>query len=239
MPALTTGGRPPGCSFTFCETLDRSRDCHQRCRLVPVAYRREFPEYVSDLATTGDFLVPYSGPPGHDTLHHTLFQQVLNSRQRWAWSTFASLATYLLYVLGFVIVIQTGRGLRGVAFIFVGQQVLASALVIPVALRYLDRRGIGLMAWSKLRSIMSFSGKMQVSGVAALVISEVDSLVIGGALSVRALGIYSPGANFANQLSSVATNALGPASVHLRTSTGAPVRKALSGSSSGSSGCGS
>ena len=51
--------------------------------------------------------------------------------------------------------------------------------------------------------------QVQVSGVAALVMSEVDSLVIGGALSVRALGIYSPGANFATQLSSVATNALG------------------------------
>ncbi len=146
---------------------------------------------------------------------HTLFQQVLNARQRWAWSTFASLATYLLYVLGFVVVIQTGTGLRGVAFIFVGQQVLASALIIPVALRYLDRRGLGLLPWSKLRSIMSFSGKLQVNGVAGLVISEVDSLVIGGALSVRALGIYSPGANFANQLSSVATNALGPAAVHM------------------------
>ncbi len=146
---------------------------------------------------------------------HTLFQQVLNARQRWAWSTFAGLATYSLYVVGFVIVIETGRGLRGVAFIFVGQQVLASALVIPVALRYLDRRGIGLVPWSKLRSIMSFSGKLQINGVSALVITEVDSLVIGGALSVRALGIYSPGANFANQLSSVASNALAPAGVHL------------------------
>ena len=62
---------------------------------------------------------------------------------------------------------------------------------------------------------MSFSGKLQVSGVAVLVVTEVDSLVIGGALSVHALGIYSPGANFANQLSSVASNALAPAGVHL------------------------
>ncbi len=45
--------------------------------------------------------------------------------------------------------------------------------------------------------------------------TEFDSLVIGGALSVRALGIYSPGANFANQLSSVASNGLGAAGVHL------------------------
>ena len=30
------------------------------------------------------------------------------------------------------------------AFIFIGQQVLASVLIIPVAVRYLDRRGISL-----------------------------------------------------------------------------------------------
>ena len=146
---------------------------------------------------------------------HTLFQFVLNARQRYAWSSAAGLATYALYVVGFVIVIETGRGLRGVAFVFIGQQVLASALIIPVAARYLDRRGIGLVPWGNLRSIMSFSGKMQVGGIAALVVTEVDSLVIGGGLSVHALGIYSPGANFANQLASVASNGLGPAGVHL------------------------
>ena len=170
---------------------------------------------------------------------HTLFQLVLNSRQRYAYTSAASLANYAFYVVGFVIVIETGRGLRGVAFIFVGQQVLASALIIPVAVRYLDRRGVSFVPWSKLRSIMSFSGKMQVGGIAALVVTEVDSLIIGGALSVRALGIYSPGANFANQLSSVAANGLGPRPFTLATSTGARAKKARSVSSDGSRGCGS
>jgi O-antigen/teichoic acid export membrane protein len=146
---------------------------------------------------------------------HTLFQMVLTARQRYAWSTAVGQVVYAAYVIGFVIVIETGGGLRGVAFIFVGQQVLASALIIPVAIRYLDRKGIGLVPWTKLRSIMSFSGKIQVGGIAQLVVTEVDSLVIGGALSVHALGIYSPGANFSSQLASVAANGLGPAGVHL------------------------
>ena len=146
---------------------------------------------------------------------HSLFQMVINARQRYAWTTFASLATYAAYVVGFVIVIENGFGLRGVAFIFVGQQVLASALIIPVAVRYLDRRGIGFIGWAKLRSILSFSGKVQVGAIAMLVVTEVDTLVIGGGLSVHALGIYSPGANFAGQLSSVASNGLAPAGVHL------------------------
>jgi O-antigen/teichoic acid export membrane protein len=146
---------------------------------------------------------------------HSLFQLVLNARQRYAWSTAAGLATYGAYVIGFVIVIEKGFGMWGVAFVFVGQQVLASALIIPVAVRYLDRRGIGFIPWTKLRSILSFSGKVQVSGIAMLVVTEVDTLVIGGGLSVHALGVYSPGANFAGQLTSVASNGLAPAGVHL------------------------
>ena len=170
---------------------------------------------------------------------HTLFQMVLTARQRYAWSTAAGLATYIAYVIGFVIVIETGRGLRGVAFIFVGQQVLASALIIPVAVRYLDRHGIGFVPWTKLRSILSFSGKVQVGGIAMLVVTEVDTLVIGGALSVHALGIYSPGANFAGQLSSVASNGLGPQGCTWATCTAVRAKKAHSGSSNGSRGCGS
>ena len=41
---------------------------------------------------------------------HTLFQLVLNARQRYAWSTAAGLVTYGLYVVGFVIVIETAEG---------------------------------------------------------------------------------------------------------------------------------
>ena len=112
--------------------------------------------------------------------------------------------------------IETGRGLRGVAFIFVGQQVLASVLIIPVALRYLDRRMDRPFALEQVavdhELLRQAAGRWRSRHWSS---REVDSLVIGGALSVRALGLYSPGANFANQLSSVATNALGPAAVHL------------------------
>lgn len=146
---------------------------------------------------------------------HSLFQQVLNARQRYAWSSQSSLAVYALYIVGFIIVVHTGAGLRGVALIFVGQQILASALIVPVAMRYLDWHSVGLVSWAELRAVASFSGKVQVGNVAALVNMEVDPLVIGGGLSVRAMGIYSPGANFAFQLFSVALNALGPAGVYL------------------------
>jgi O-antigen/teichoic acid export membrane protein len=148
-------------------------------------------------------------------LLHSLFQQVLNARQRWAWSSQTSLFTYVLYIIGFVIVIRSGAGLEGVAFIFVGNQVLASVLIIPAAVRYLDRRGLNLLTWQEFREVMSFSGKVQVRNIAAVVNNEVDPLVIAGGLSVRSMGIYTPGANFAFQLFTVSMNALGPAGVYL------------------------
>ena len=80
---------------------------------------------------------------------------------------------------------------------------------------------------------------MWVSGVAALVISEVDSLVIGGASRCAPRYLLAwcqfrqPALVRRHQCSGAGLRTLKP------TSTGAPVRKALSGSSSGSSGCGS
>jgi O-antigen/teichoic acid export membrane protein len=151
---------------------------------------------------------------------HQVFQAVLSARQRYAWSSQSSLACYLLYVVAFVWVIRAHMGLEGVALVFVAQQVLASVLIVPAAMRYLDRRGIGLLSWSELKSVVSFSGKVQVKNIAQLVNNQVDPLVIGAGISVRALGFYNPGANFAYQLYTVAMNALGPANVYLGNSLG-------------------
>lgn len=151
---------------------------------------------------------------------HQIFQAVLSARQRYAWSNLSSFACYMLYVVAFIFVIRDHWGLEGVALVFVAQQVLASLLIVPAAMRYLDRHGIGVLSWSELRGVMSFSGKVQVKNIAQLVNNQVDPLVIGTGISVRALGFYNPGANFAYQLYTVAMNALGPANVYLGNSLG-------------------
>ena len=103
-----------------------------------------FSPYVGNLAAAGHLLVPDIGHPGNDTVHPhsvptgTYRPPALGLEHVYRHSHLRSVC------LGFVIVINAGAGLRGVAFIFIGQQVLASVLVIPVAMRYLDRRGIGL-----------------------------------------------------------------------------------------------
>jgi O-antigen/teichoic acid export membrane protein len=56
---------------------------------------------------------------------------------------------------------------------------------------------------------------MQVAGLANLINIQLDTVIVGTALSVRTVGIYNSGNSFASQLSSVATNALAPASVQL------------------------
>jgi O-antigen/teichoic acid export membrane protein len=71
------------------------------------------------------------------------------------------------------------------------------------------------MAWSDSRQLFAFSSKMQVVSLSNLINVQLDTVVVGTALSVRTVGIYNSGNSFCGQLSSVATNVLAPASVQL------------------------
>jgi O-antigen/teichoic acid export membrane protein len=146
---------------------------------------------------------------------HGLFQAVLNARQHYRYSVQVALACYVMYVAGLIITVRTGAGLRGVAIVFVVQQVFVSALILPAAARFLDRKAIGLLGWSELWEVLRFAGKAQLSSLATVVNAESDTLIIGGALSIRTVGFYNSGANFATQIYTLGTNALGPLSTHL------------------------
>ncbi len=146
---------------------------------------------------------------------HMLVQGVITARQRFDRAVQAGLACYAIWVGGLVLVVHTHGGLRGVALIFIVQQAATVAFIAPTSLRYLTRSGFSLLTWEELKPLLAFSGKLQVAGIANMVNSELDTLVIGSALSVSTVGIYNVGANFSQALSLVASNALGPASVRL------------------------
>jgi O-antigen/teichoic acid export membrane protein len=120
-----------------------------------------------------------------------------------------------LWVIGLIWVVHHHEGLRGVAVVFVGQQVVLLAFVAPTAFRYLTRKGFSLLPWREIRQLFSFSLKLQVTSFSNLVNNELNTLVIGSALSVRTVGIYNSGGNFAAQLAGVAQNVLSPATVQL------------------------
>ncbi|MGH9106896.1 MAG: oligosaccharide flippase family protein [Acidimicrobiales bacterium] len=148
-------------------------------------------------------------------LAHVVVQGVVIARQRFDRVMQAGLLCYALWVAGLVLVVKDHYGLRGVAVIYVVQQAATVAVITPTAMRYLTRRGFSLLKWQELREILGFSARVQVAGVARLVNTEVDTLMVGTALSVHTLGIYNAGANFAQQLAKVMSNVVAPTGVHL------------------------
>lgn len=146
---------------------------------------------------------------------HQVVASVIVARQRFDRVIQAGLACYAIWVLGLVWAVHDHKGLRGVAVVFMVQQAATVIIIAPTALRYLSREGVGFVPWSEIRQLFAFSSRMQVAGLANLINIQLDTVIVGTALSVRTVGIYNSGNSFASQLSSVATNALAPASVQL------------------------
>ena len=146
---------------------------------------------------------------------HQLVQSVMVARQRFDRAIQAAFFCYCLWVVGLVVVVHYHYGLRGVAIVFVAQQIGAIALTAPTSMGYLTRKGLHLLTWPEFRQVFSFSAKLQVTGLAGLINYQVDTLLVGTVLSVRTVGIYNSGNSFASQLSSVLANVIAPANVHL------------------------
>lgn len=146
---------------------------------------------------------------------HQVVQAVVLARQRFDRAIQAGFLCWVLWVVGLVLVVENHYGLRGVAVVFMVQQVATVAVIAPTSVQYLTREGLSLMAWRDVREVLSFSGKLQVTGFAGLINNQLDTLIVGSALSVRTVGIYNSGNSFSGQLTSVASNVIAPASVAL------------------------
>lgn len=155
------------------------------------------------------------------TAAHGLVQLVATARQRFARPVQVGLVCYLIWVVGLIWVVHHHDGLRGVAIIFIVQQVVATAGVAPISMKYLTRKGLKLLPWKEVRELLGFAGKIQVTGAANLVNAQLNTMVIGSALSVRSVGIYNVGANFADQIWGLAAGVLSPTQVQLGNSMGA------------------
>lgn len=146
---------------------------------------------------------------------------VIIARQRYALNSLLSVSTYAVWIVGLIVTVRGGWGLRGVAITFAAQQLLAILIVIPPALRYLDRRSVGFLPKAETRTLFSYSAKVQVGGLSRLANAEFDNLVIGTVLSVHSVALYNAGTGLATQVSGVLGNALRPAATHIARTFGA------------------
>lgn len=136
---------------------------------------------------------------------------VITARQHFAAVSLRSLLSYAVWIVGLVLTVRHHWGLRGVAVTSLIQAAVATAVVIPLAARYLDRRAFRILPWPEARSLFSYSGKVQVLGLSQLFNAEFDSLLIGTVLSVHGLAMYSTGTGLATQVSGIFSNAIVPA----------------------------
>ena len=167
------------------------------------------------LEPQGIFLLRTVGALVAVSFIHNLFSAVVNARQRYAFTNTLTIVTFAAGSLGSVLCVMTGAGLKGVGIVYVGQQVIASGLTVPKALRYMSRRGLGLLPWPEVKEILHFSGSMQLMGVIALVNNEVGSLLVGGMFHLRALAFYNAGSTVSSGARNMAYNLMVPLGTHL------------------------
>ncbi|MGH3600258.1 MAG: oligosaccharide flippase family protein, partial [Pseudonocardiaceae bacterium] len=174
--------------------------------------RRYRPESVFLLRTFGVLMTI--------SLLHNLFVALLQARQRFGLTSKATIASYMAWAVGLYFTIQGHHGLRGIALALVGEQVLATLVIVPSALRYLQWRAIRFVPRRDLKHFFGYAARAQTMGIAALVNMEFDALIIGAVLPVRNVGLYNAGANVSTQLRYVATSVLPPVSSQLANTFG-------------------
>lgn len=148
-------------------------------------------------------------------LTRQLLQAVIAARQRFDRIVESTLFCYCVWVAGLIWVLDHHDGLRGVALVVVAQQVTMVATILPTTIRYLTTAGLSFLRWHELRQLLAFSAKVQVAGLAWYLNNQLDTLIVGGALSVKTVGVYNTGNSFATQLNYLTTNILSPTGVHL------------------------
>lgn len=174
---------------------------------VPVSHILRMPVSLRPEAV---FLVRVMGCIVGTALLRNLPVAVLIARQRFLLININTILNHGVYVAGMILTIDHGWRLYGVAGTLIAQQLVSTVMLLPQTVHGLSRKGVGLYSWTELKAFLNYSGKVQVSGVAKLVLNEFDSLLLGVVMPIRFVGIYSAGASFATQLQTVPQNAAAP-----------------------------
>lgn len=153
------------------------------------------------------------------SLLRNLFAAVLHAYERFALSSVSSLLSYFVYAGGMVWVLSAGMGLRGMAYAFIAQQVVATVTIIPASLRHLTLRGLGFVSTSRLAEIWHVSWRVQISGILTVVSMQAPLLIVA---RLRPLQVpdFGPGTTFAQQLRLIPMNGVAPIQAILGRSVG-------------------
>lgn len=144
-----------------------------------------------------------------------LFAAVLNAHHRFAWTSITILIGYVIYSVGLVLAIGVfDLGLIGMAYVFTAQQVVATALIVPPALRYVRWAAPFFVDIGLARRFVAVAWRIQLSGLLTMLSFQGVTLIVGR-LRAPEVADFGPGATFAQQLRMIPTNALAPVQARL------------------------
>lgn len=169
----------------------------------------------AELRPEGTFLLQVLGAVIALAVVRGVFVARLNADGRFALTSVVHVAHYLVYTTGVIITLVGEHGLRGMALTLLAQTTASLLMLAGPALRYLDRPSLGLQTRAETTDFLRFAAQAQVAGLSELINTQADALVIGAALDVRRVALFSAGSTFAGQLRRLPTNALPPAAAQL------------------------
>jgi O-antigen/teichoic acid export membrane protein len=134
------------------------------------------------------------------------FTQILMTANLFRITAVGDLIGFFAYAAGMVLTVQHGLGLVGVAWSFVAQQVMPTIVVVPAALRRLDRHALRFVERGVLKDFFRYAWKLQVSGTLTVLAAQGDALFVGR-FAAPQMTAFGTGASFATTLRNIPMNA--------------------------------
>ncbi|WP_131106035.1 lipopolysaccharide biosynthesis protein [Ornithinimicrobium sufpigmenti] len=154
------------------------------------------------------------------SLLRNLFAAVLHAYERFTLTSMSSLASYTGYAIGMVWALSSGLGLRGIAYAFIAQHVIATLVIVPPTLRHLSRQGLGLVTRERFLEVARVSWRIQIAGTLTVAAMQAPLLIMGRMQPVQ-VADFGPGSTFAQQLKLIPMNGVVPIQAMLGRSVGA------------------
>ncbi len=149
-----------------------------------------------------------------------LFTQVLWTSNRFGIQAIADLVGFGAYAAGMVLTVVHGYGLAGIAWTLVAQQVVSTLILLPPAIRLLDRRGLRFVPRGLLKEFFAYAWKIQVSGILSLISAQGDAVLVGR-FAAPQMTAFGTGASFATTLRGIPLNASTPMEANIVRALGA------------------
>lgn len=138
-----------------------------------------------------------------------LFTQVLLTNNQFRLTALGDLLGFFAYAAMMIWTVNNGLGLFGVGLAFIAQQAMPTLVVLPAALRWLDRKAVRFVPRSLLGEFFRFAWKLQVSGVLTMVAAQGDAIFVGR-FAAPQMTAFGTGASFAGTLRQIPMNAYAP-----------------------------